>query len=171
MTVTAHLGLDLGKWKMGLALTDSTRTVAVAVRVAGKPWTPIAAVNAIFKALLELPHAPDRTHIHIEKPQHYGGSKAALQRDANLLSDLADRVKRELVPLGYTVTLLRPHEWKGNVKKPVHHRRVRRVLSKPEIAVLEAEDYGDAQADVWDAVGLALFGAGRTGRGGTRVGG
>lgn len=170
--MTAHIGIDPGKWKMGLAVDGEHVLSALAVRVEG-PWTETAAVNAVYEGLqalraegADLHHA----HVHIEEPRHYGKGKGALKVDVDQLEALAKRLKVELVALGYTVTLYRPSEWKGQVSKPVHHRRLRRAMKKHEIAYMEDKDFGNAQADVWDAVGLAFFGSGRTGLGGTRSG-
>tara|TARA_R110000822_G_scaffold1950_11_gene9332 strand:- start:754 stop:1257 length:504 start_codon:yes stop_codon:yes gene_type:complete len=166
-----HIGIDPGKWKMGIAAVDGDVAIAAVVRVPRGTWTETAAVNAVLDGLqalrkrgVSLHHA----HIHIEKPMHYGGAKAALQRDVVALEELSLRLRAELHPLGYKVSLYTPHGWKGNVPKPVHHRRVRRALSPAGRRTIEAVDYGDAQADVWDALGLALFGAGQLGRGGRR---
>ncbi len=169
--MTVHVGLDLGKWKMGIAAVDGDDAIAGVVRVPAGTWEQTSGINAILAGLQglrargwSLHHA----HVHVEQPVHYGGAKAALQKDAELLEKLADRLLSELRPLGYEVRLYRPHAWKGNVPKPVHHRRIRRALSRGALDALEARDYGNAQADVWDAVGLALFGAGKLGRGGAR---
>jgi hypothetical protein len=78
-----------------------------------------------------------------------------------------------------------PNEWKATVKKPVHHRRLWRVLSPAErfllpvgvAAVIDAAvksyaatgkvtKYSHEWHNLLDAVGLGLFHLGRTGRGG-----
>jgi hypothetical protein len=169
--MTVHIGLDPGKRKMGLAVIGDGIAAGVAVRVES-PWSETQAVNAVLDGMhklrlygFDLHYA----HVHVENPQHYGGSGAAFKKDVEALQALAGRLERELRPLGYHVTLYRPNKWKGSVPKPVHHRRIRRALSAAELRLIEAQDYGDAQADVWDAVGLALFGAKRLGRGGKRT--
>lgn len=173
MSEQTHIGIDVGKWKMGLCALTTVPGLAFAsaVRV-DRPWDETKAVNAVLDALqdarragLDLHHA----HVHIEQPRHYGGGGGALQKDVELLEALAVRLRTELKPLGYQVRLYRPHEWKRSVPKPVHHRRIRRALTKPELELIEVEDYGDAQADVWDGIGLALFGAGRLQQGGKRA--
>lgn len=113
--------------------------------------------------------------IVIEKPQVYPHTGA---KEANDLIDLAIMVgeyKRELGPDG--VELVRPHAWKGNTPKHVHHNRVRRVLLPPELTLLgpaleylaacekATEGLRKPPTGRWhnllDAVGLGLWKLGR----------
>jgi hypothetical protein len=139
--------------------------LALAVRIE-KPWDETRAVNAILSLVEDL----GPLHWHVELPQVYKGKgRSAVQKDVELLTQLSERLGRELRPLGHEVTFYRPHAWKGNVPKSVHHRRLRRAMTSAEKAAMDDGDFGDAQLDVWDAAGLALLGAGRTGVGGRRV--
>ena len=164
--------LDPGKWKMGLAVSQSDPgqapliAYAAPVRVT-RPWTPERAVHAVFYALRGF---TDRLPARwtIEHPRVYGGAgRAASKGDVEQLEDFAERMKRELRPLGAKVDLVRPHAWKGNVAKKVHHKRGHRALTPAERVLLQA-DYGDAHLDVWDAICIELWALGRTGRGGTK---
>lgn len=56
----------------------------------------------------------------------------------------------------------RPGEWKGNVTKGAHHRRLRAALEEDERLLCP----GFAEHDAWDAIGIGLFALARTGRGG-----
>lgn len=56
-----------------------------------------------------------------------------------------------------------PGEWKGNVPKTPHHKRIERALTPDERALMPPKSDHDA----WDAVGIGLFATGRTKRGGT----
>lgn len=58
----------------------------------------------------------------------------------------------------------RPGQWKGNVPKAPHHRRLARELSEEERAIAPpAKDH-----DAWDAIGIGLYALGRTQRGGVQ---
>ena len=162
-----HAALDPGKWKMGLCLSlDGTLVYAAAVQVSA-PWGFTKAVNAVLDAARafngDLPG-----HWTIEHPRFYGGQgRSASRKDVEDLGDLAKRLEAELKPLGVTVKLARPHEWKGNVAKPVNHRRVQRTITQREAAAMY-QNYGDAHLDVWDAISIEVWALGRVGRGGTR---
>ena len=54
-----------------------------------------------------------------------------------------------------------PGQWKGNVPKKPHHKRILRVLDDEELG-----NMADSNHDTLDAVGIGLFALGRTKRGG-----
>lgn len=164
------VALDPGKWKMGLAVTnDGVLVQAKAVWVFHRStWDETAAVNAVLRM------APAyATRWDIERPQVYhGNAKSSVQEDVALLSKLVDRLVRELKPLGAEIHVHAPYAWKRSVPKEIHRRRLRAVLSPVERSLVEpsgTNPHGKALPDVWDAVGLALFGAGRVGVGGSRL--
>lgn len=64
---------------------------------------------------------------------------------------------------GWRETYL-PGQWKGNVPKAVHRRRLMDALSPGERERMPPEDEHDA----WDAAGIWLFATGRTQRGGVK---
>ncbi len=80
---------------------------------------------------------------------------------------------RERRPRSSTWRTVRPHRWKGNVPKPVHHRRIAAALTKAELAVLSPglldPDAPGYQHDTADGIALGAWGLGRTGRGGTHA--
>lgn len=161
------VSVDPGKWKMGVAGSHQAMMVWASPVYVSRPWSQTKAVKAVLDAV-EAYFGTVPPTWHIEHPQVYGGmGRAASKKDVKALEDLAGRFRRELKPLGVKVVLLRPHAWKGNVTKEVHHRRIRRALTPAEVVLLD-RDYGDAHSDVWDAIGIELFALGRTGRGGTR---
>ncbi len=162
-----HAALDPGKWKMGLCLSYGGSLVyATAVHVSA-PWDFTKAVNAVLDAAVAF-NGSLPSHWAIEWPRFYGGQgRSASRKDVEALGDLAKRLEAELKPLGATVVLARPHEWKGNVAKRVNHRRVQRAMTQVEIAAVW-QDYGDAHLDVWDAISIEMWSLDRVGRGGTR---
>ena len=54
-----------------------------------------------------------------------------------------------------------PGEWKGNVPKAPHHRRIKRALTPEELTVMPPL----AEHDAWDAAGIGLYATARTKRG------
>lgn len=102
----------------------------------------------------------------IECPQVYRGG---LQKgDPNDLIKLAVRVGRyveRLTPHAGVVELVLPAHWKGQIKKPTHHARMRRKLSETEGALLDrtlaAVTTAKSREDVSDAVALGLWKLGR----------
>lgn len=179
--VNVHVGVDLGRWKMGLAATwkeAAWRTKARPVLIERTAcWSKEKAANVLLDAFfgLEILRRAESVKVHIEQPQHYGGGRAALQKHAEELHDLAEFVRDEIRaasggPASLSVKLYPPFRWKANTPKTVHHRRLAaRILTPEELHGLVESDWKKAHQDVWDAIGLALFGAGRCGRGGTRT--
>jgi len=59
-----------------------------------------------------------------------------------------------------------PAQWKGNVPKVPHHRRLRKALTDRETARLKQLHPQGLGHDALDALGIFLFAVGRTKRGG-----
>ena len=59
----------------------------------------------------------------------------------------------------------KPHEWKGNVPKAPHRKRLEAELTRVERKTILYRPLGH---DAWDAVGILLFATGRTKRGGVK---
>lgn len=133
------------------------------------------------------PHA-----VVIERPEVYPGPQPTRSNDVVELAMKAAELGGQLQALGApTPRYVRPREWKGQVPKPIHHRRVWSVLDARERAVLcqiarytagEVElrietacrryaETGKVRGYSWqahnllDAVGLGLWDLGRMGRG------
>lgn len=174
--------IDPGKWDAGLAvgwgptlLHASTVSIPEKDRrrwVSGfrPPWWPLVpmTVTEVKLALVHHPYVPTkqtRVKLVMERPQDYPGKRARSEDLATLrnynhrvrdcIEDLVHQNEGVLVTQAY-----RASQWKGNVKKPIHHRRLAAVLREAERALVR----GDHNA--WDAVGLFLFDCERTGRGG-----
>lgn len=102
----------------------------------------------------------------IEKPQVYRAAQS--KGDPNDLITLAIRVgwyQEYFESRGVSVYLVTPAMWKGQVPKPVHHRRIANKLSPQEHLVVSEGMIGvpvTKQHNVMDAVGLGLFYTGRT---------
>jgi hypothetical protein len=64
---------------------------------------------------------------------------------------------------------VRPHRWKGNVPKDIHHRRVLAALHPLELLgpgmVIDPDSPTTYQPDAADAIGLGAWALGRTDRG------
>ena len=58
-----------------------------------------------------------------------------------------------------------PSQWKGNVPKPVHERRIKAALLEEELRVVDRK----GTHDMWDAIGIGLFATGRTGRAAVQI--
>ena len=92
--------------------------------------------------------APDV--VIIEKPQVYQGH---LQKgDPNDLIDLAILVGQLMSSLSFvwlsTILLPTPAQWKGQIPKDIHHRRIRK----------QCPHLGSISKDAMDAAGLVLYG-------------
>lgn len=55
-----------------------------------------------------------------------------------------------------------PSQWKGNVPKKVHMRRIEKALTAEEMDCVDP----DGTHDMWDAIGIGLYATGRTSRAG-----
>ena len=101
----------------------------------------------------------------IERPEVY--NTRFQKGDPNDLITLAIRVGRyveRLAARGIQCEEVLPKKWKGTIDKPVHHNRAREKMSENEIKIAdEACTHLSKKAtlDVWDAVCLALWKAGR----------
>jgi len=58
-----------------------------------------------------------------------------------------------------------PSQWKGNLPKDIHRKRIQKALTWSELRVV---DFSGTH-DMWDAIGIGLFATGRTGRAGIPV--
>lgn len=86
-----------------------------------------------------------------EHPQNYPGQTAKMKAVA-MMREVLDH-------LHPAVARYHPGEWKGNIPKDVHHRRLKAMDLFP-LSLVEDDN------NAWDAVGLGLFHLGIVGRGG-----
>lgn len=97
----------------------------------------------------------------IEKPQVYARSKS--KGDPNDLIDLAMVVGMATSVCKNKVTVYKPAEWKGQIKKPTRknepypvEERCRVRLTLKELANIVLPRPWRQKMDVWDAVGIGL---------------
>ena len=67
---------------------------------------------------------------------------------------------------------LKPSTWKSPIPKPIHHVRIRAVLSEKERSILDAafeETIASHHKEILDAVGIGLFYTKRTRKDGSRA--
>lgn len=105
----------------------------------------------------------------IETPQNYdtfGAAHKDLDRLRATVASIEAHAKRSRGKVSFT----KPFSWKGNLPKPIHHRRIYAVLTDEERAMLAPVESAGYDHNVYDAVALGLWAAGRVGRGGSRIG-
>lgn len=102
----------------------------------------------------------------VEAQQDYPG-KGGRKRGLDSLRRQVDRLAAEAGAAGLVSAWVapKPAEWKGQVPKEVHHRRLVEVLTLGE-RTRWRHTVGDL--DARDAIGLGLWALGRVGQGGTR---
>ena len=110
---------------------------------------------------MQLSTATKGIKVIIEKPQIYRERK--WKGDPN---DLID----ETITVGALATLtlesdqriVKPHDWKGNVPKDIHNRRVKKRLTPVEMTTLKKCGVAPSLAhNVVDACGMCLWSLGR----------
>jgi len=101
-----------------------------------------------------------------ETPHAWGGASHDLGGVTKVKATVA--YLKASRPLRATWMEVRPHAWKGNVPKATHHRRVAVVIDGLDLVLPAALVPGSStyQHDTADAIALALWATGRTGRGG-----
>lgn len=116
-------------------------------------WWSMA--QAVYQAVVDANVPLPRTLV-VEVPQVYAGSKQ--KGDPNDLIQLAG-VLGALTGLFRCATVgYAPREWKGQVPKDVHNRRILGKLSASERTILESCGVSQSlQHNVIDAVGLGKF--------------
>jgi hypothetical protein len=149
------VAIDPGLNCTGIAwLGDDGRICVASIRPKGKAKSLGQRVSDIMSVIVNGPKTEglslNPTVLIIEKPQVYAGR---LQKgDPNDLIDLAVLVGYLLGNLLPSCTLLPlPREWKGQVPKEIHHRRI--LKKHPYLK--------KASKDALDAAGLLLWGAER----------
>ena len=106
----------------------------------------------------------------VEVP-HLRGDQHAKRRGVDALRRTLAYLRKRRPP-GSTWRQVRPHAWKGNVPKAIHHARTLAHLRPTEVERVAAGALDPAaegyQHDTADAVALGAWAIGRIGRGGTR---
>lgn len=151
------VGVDLGKRKVGLAVmwVDPANDISLLVKAVTVNCG--AGARAMAKAIVAEGPTGHPVRWVCEWPMKY--------KDKRLYHEAIE----SLHAVGHETDRLingwdekyRPGQWKGNVPKRPHHRRIRQALRPEEIAVMPPV----AEHDAWDAAGIALYAAARTRRG------
>ena len=186
--VPSHLliSFDLGKRKVGVAVflcdeVNARLLGAEVVKVEGE-WSEEAMANEVHKSLSPMvSKAFMPVSFVCEWPKKYATARK-FHEDLDHLHNVGHAIARVFdVSWAETYT---PSDWKGNVPKKAHKKRLTRELTLEEKVALTnhtAEALGvskeDAQGfldselshDLWDAIGIGLFAVARTRKGGTRV--
>jgi Holliday junction resolvasome RuvABC endonuclease subunit len=93
-----------------------------------------------------------------EVPKYYAKKRATF-RGVDALFDVLDAFQKYGILVKDYVY---PNQWKGNIPKNVHRRRIEKALSKSEHKCVDPA----GTHDMWDAIGIGLYATGRTGRAG-----
>ena len=184
----AHLliSFDLGKRKVGVAVflcddRESRLIGAEVIKITGK-WSAEAMAKEVHKSLSPMvSRAFMPISLVCEWPRKYSTARK-FHKDLDDLHNVGHAIVREFsTPWSETYT---PSDWKGNVPKNAHKKRLDRELSLAEryslqkhvadslgVSLEEAEDFlkSEISHDLWDAIGIGLFATARTRKGGTRV--
>ncbi len=185
----AHLliSFDLGKRKVGVAVflcgDGKSRLVGAEVVAVSGEWSPGKTAKQVHESLEKLISFVEFMPFVLvcEWPKKYATARK-FHKDLDSLHEVGHSIVRLLeTSWGETYT---PSEWKGNVPKKAHKRRLTRELTLQEKANLQrhvaqsldlsdekAQEYLDSEEshDLWDAIGIGLFATARTRKGGTRV--
>lgn len=185
------IAFDLGKWKVGVAVflcpgeggPESGRLVGAEVIHIEGEWSAEKMSDAVHDSLSKLLEFTGfmPTSMVCEWPKKYATARK-FHKDLDTLYDVGHAIVRRF-DSSWADTYT-PSEWKGNVPKKAHKRRLVRELTLQEKASLqnhvaaskkltkeEAQEYLDKEEshDLWDAIGIGLFATARTRKGGTRV--
>lgn len=93
-----------------------------------------------------------------EVPRYYTKKRATF-RGVDALFEVLDAFQKYGILVKDYVY---PSQWKGNVPKNIHQRRIKKALTTTE---LKRVDPGGTH-DMWDAIGIGLYATGRTSRAG-----
>lgn len=141
------LSVDPGVHSMAIACWEGTRLA----------W----AGNAEQGELYLWGYGCEPAHLYGEIPVVYPGAKG-LKTDPNDLIALAYEAGRFYGCFECPVTLIKPAGWKGQVPKDITKKRILSLLDDAEInAIVKGGD----MHNVFDAIGIGLFGLGRAKRG------
>lgn len=156
------VAVDLGKRKVGAAVfwVDPANDVTLLVRAATvlEDDGPHAMATAIYDVAPDEDVSEAGVYWVCEWPMKYADKRKYHEaiEDLHAVGDAMGMLIR-----GWDERY-RPGEWKGNVPKRAHHKRLSRALRDEERAVAPNANEHDA----WDAIGIGLFALARTKRGG-----
>ena len=171
--MTEAISVDIGVNELGWAVWDFTDTW-------GKPCAPLSVgvIKASHASLeqaarhkkfelkvmslmeqfyAEVADSHNTQHIILEYPQQFGSARgqAAAAMGHTLQLAFAAGAHAEMAwVFGYTVELVTPSMWKGQLKKKLVEQRLRRAIG------FKAQDGGQFRSHAWDAVGVGMFAKG-----------
>ena len=177
----AHLLLafDLGKRKVGMAVflcgEGTSKLVGAEVVSVSGEWSADLTASAVQDSLQKLlSFSTFMPSVFVcEWPQKYAKGRK-FHKDLDDLYAVGHTIVRKF-DSSWSETYT-PSEWKGNVPKKAHKRRLVRELTFQELATLqahtaeamntteeEAQKYLDSEEshDLWDAIGIGLFATAR----------
>lgn len=162
--VASHLliAIDPGKRVCGVSVwgCEPRRTIllyACSIRPQGGLSSLPAQVEDLLMEYLEgFEDAPPK--FIFEVPQYYMKKRATF-RGVDALFDVLDCFHKHGIPVKDYVY---PNQWKGNVPKKIHQRRIARALTTTELGNTDPA----GTHDMWDAIGIGLYATGRTSRAG-----
>ena len=93
-----------------------------------------------------------------EVPRYYTKKRSTF-RGVDALFDVLDAFQKYGILVKDYVY---PNQWKGNVPKKIHQRRIEKALTISEMRRVDVK----GTHDMWDAIGIGLYATGRTGRAG-----
>ena len=96
-----------------------------------------------------------------EVPRYYAKKRSTF-RGVDALYEVLDAFQKHGIIIREYVY---PNQWKGNLPKDVHKRRIQKALTWQELNVVDF----NGTHDMWDAIGIGLYATGRTGRAGIPV--
>lgn len=157
------LAIDPGTKATGWAVFDG-RKLSMAGLLRAKDAAHMAQELALLSSSLRLPAA--YYGLYIERPQVY--SRYRTQADPNDLIGVALVAGAALgifSPFAQGVSMPRPMDWKGQLPKEIHHRRIFAELDLEERRGVELGGVPKSLIhNVNDAIGLGLWAVGRLSR-------
>jgi hypothetical protein len=165
------VAIDPGGARSGVALfcidLDAPADAPIG-RLFGGWHVSVAGVAGMFGPRARRPRSVAAPVAWVVERPHLRGDSHAQRRGVDALRDTLASIRRRCRLRGDTWAAHRPHRWKGNVPKEIHHARVWPVLDAGEHLPGRALDVSSAayQPDVADAIALGLWALSRTGRGG-----
>lgn len=148
------VAMDLGKRKVGVAVFDADGTLTRAATVHSKAkgaWTPWRTCDRVAERLLQWGVDVLQADVVCEMPRLRG---MEMNKDIDSLIRVGG-VMPEVLGRPWDEKYA-PSEWKKQVEKGLHHRRIRESLTDDEASVWDGQGH-----DARDAIGIGLFALGR----------
>lgn len=149
---TAIVGVDPGLRVTGLAALDLSGALVDAYMLRASDLCDM--INQVVDVFRTWP--PDVLAV-VEWPRIYPRTKQN-PNDLRALCAVAGAVCTQA-----KCKLVEPRAWKGTLKKTTHHERLASQLTPDEISKILSSGPRHLHHNVWDAVGLALYGFDRLG--------